>query len=426
MNNPDFMRTMMEQNPQMRQILDSNPELRHALQDPELMRRSMEMMRDPSAMQNMMRNQDLAMSQIENMPGGYNALRRMYEDVQEPMMDAMTGGGGGSGGTSNSNNNRATNRNGTAGATNQAMPNPWGPPASSPSSSGATATGGSTSANPFASLMGGFPMAGSGAGGFGASNPWTNPMVGNNAGNLNASLQMLENPMINQMMQNVLNNPEQLRMMMDANPMMRQLRETNPQMAAMMDNPETMRAMLDPNNIRAIAQMEQAMNQLSGSFPGIGLGGSIPPLPNSSGISAPSQGGLDFSSLLGTSRGAGAGGVSNPLFPFMMSPTGGVGTGQPSSQPAPGQRFRVQLQNLQDMGFTDRSSNIQALTRSHGNVNRAIEILLENPPEMGGSDSTGENNADAAESNQAADAAAANESAEGDTEPKGLPEKKND
>lgn len=38
--------------------------------------------RDPNAMQNMMRNQDLAMSQIENMPGGFNALRSMYENIQ--------------------------------------------------------------------------------------------------------------------------------------------------------------------------------------------------------------------------------------------------------------------------------------------------------------------------------------------------------
>merc|ERR1719416_338064 len=65
MSNPDVIRSMME----------SNPEMRHILDDPEMMRRSMEMMRDPSAMQNMMRNQDLAMSQIENLPGGFSALR---------------------------------------------------------------------------------------------------------------------------------------------------------------------------------------------------------------------------------------------------------------------------------------------------------------------------------------------------------------
>ena len=41
----------------------------------------MEMMRNPNAMQQAMRSQDLAMSQIENLPGGFNALRRMYEEV---------------------------------------------------------------------------------------------------------------------------------------------------------------------------------------------------------------------------------------------------------------------------------------------------------------------------------------------------------
>jgi ubiquilin len=38
-----------------------------------------------------MRSQELAMSQIENMPGGFNALSRMYQDIQEPMMDAQMG-----------------------------------------------------------------------------------------------------------------------------------------------------------------------------------------------------------------------------------------------------------------------------------------------------------------------------------------------
>lgn len=42
----------------------------------------MEMMRNPNAMREAMRSQDLAMSQIENHPEGFNALRRMYEEVQ--------------------------------------------------------------------------------------------------------------------------------------------------------------------------------------------------------------------------------------------------------------------------------------------------------------------------------------------------------
>ena len=39
----------------------------------------------------MMRNQDRAMSNIENLPGGMQALERMYRDIQEPMMNATAG-----------------------------------------------------------------------------------------------------------------------------------------------------------------------------------------------------------------------------------------------------------------------------------------------------------------------------------------------
>lgn len=47
-----------------------------------LLWQAMEMMRNPNAMREAMRSQDLAMSQIENHPEGFNALRRMYEEVQ--------------------------------------------------------------------------------------------------------------------------------------------------------------------------------------------------------------------------------------------------------------------------------------------------------------------------------------------------------
>lgn len=33
-------------------------------------------------------NFDRAMSNLESIPGGYNALRRMYTDYQEPMLNA--------------------------------------------------------------------------------------------------------------------------------------------------------------------------------------------------------------------------------------------------------------------------------------------------------------------------------------------------
>lgn len=52
-----------------------------------MLRQTMEMMRNPNAMQQAMRSQDLAMSQIENLPGGFSALRRMYEEVSHGMIN---------------------------------------------------------------------------------------------------------------------------------------------------------------------------------------------------------------------------------------------------------------------------------------------------------------------------------------------------
>lgn len=67
----------------------------------------------------------------------------------------------------------------------------------------------------------------------------------------------------------------------------------------------------------------------------------------------------------------------------MFGPFGGMGAGQPTgtsgqqqNQQPPEVRFREQLQQLQEMGFTDQQANITALTASNGFVQGAIERLL--------------------------------------------------
>jgi ubiquilin len=82
MSNPEVMRSMIMANPQMRQLMEANPQLNHIFNDPALFEQIQQTMRNPAAMREMMRSQDLALSQIENLPGGFSALRRMYEEVQ--------------------------------------------------------------------------------------------------------------------------------------------------------------------------------------------------------------------------------------------------------------------------------------------------------------------------------------------------------
>ncbi len=89
----------MQANPQMRAVMESNPEVAQMMRDPAMLRQvscgimarnsdvfkmrqvdvcqGMEMARNPNLMQEMMRNNDRAMANIENVPGGFDALRGM-------------------------------------------------------------------------------------------------------------------------------------------------------------------------------------------------------------------------------------------------------------------------------------------------------------------------------------------------------------
>lgn len=142
LNNPEIMRGMIMSNPQMRDIIDRNPELAHILNDPAILRQTLEAARNPELMREMMRNTDRAMSNIESSPEGFNMLRRMYENVQEPFLNATTTGGNtpndsganpfaallGNQGVA-PNNPSATGTEttpGSAAPNSNPLPNPWG------------------------------------------------------------------------------------------------------------------------------------------------------------------------------------------------------------------------------------------------------------------------------------------------------------
>jgi len=337
MNNPDIMRNMMLNNPQMQAILDANPQMRHVLNDPAILRQSMEMMRNPHAMREAMRSQDLQMSQIENLPGGFNALRNMFEGVQEPMMNAMQ---------STPQQQQPSNAAPPSQSTQPggSLPNPWGAPA--PPAAGQQqqqSPFGAGGANPFAGMMGG------GMGGMGMGAAGADPMA------------MLNDPAMQQMYANMMADPAMLEMMAAQNPQIAGMLQ-NPATRAMLTNPEAMRRMMDPNVIRATMQMQEAMRTLqqAGVMPPIGgAAGGMNPY---GGLGAPA-GGLDFAALLnggtGTFGGAGA-----------------FGGAPAAPQQDPAVRFAAQLQQLRDMGFSDDAASLRALQATSGNVNAAVERLL--------------------------------------------------
>lgn len=90
MDNPETMRALLTANPQMRDLMQRNPEISHMLNNPDLLRQTMELARNPSMLQELMRSHDRAMSNLESVPGGYSALQRIYRDIQEPMLNAAS------------------------------------------------------------------------------------------------------------------------------------------------------------------------------------------------------------------------------------------------------------------------------------------------------------------------------------------------
>merc|ERR1712187_695327 len=76
----------------------------------------------------------------------------------------------------------------------------------------------------------------------------------------------------------------------------------------------------------------------------------------------------------------------NPDFmqQIMQTMQGGMGAGMdgvggslnPVDTRPPEERYATQVQQLENMGFADKHSNLQALAQSNGDVNQAINSLL--------------------------------------------------
>lgn len=153
-------------------------------------------------MRQQQRSQELAISQLENHPGGFQHLRRMYEEIQAPMEEAASEARALSSGAAS-----------PSAQPSGPLPNPWGSPqATSPASS------------PASSLAGGFPPNGDPPAAMAAlaANPGMLPQVGNSpvlaqmaAGNpqMAAQLQLMaQHP---HLVQQARSNPAVQQMMRD-------------------------------------------------------------------------------------------------------------------------------------------------------------------------------------------------------------------
>ncbi|KAJ4829728.1 hypothetical protein Tsubulata_020737 [Turnera subulata] len=359
LNNPDLIRNLMTSNPQLREIMDRNPELAHVLNDPSILRQTLDVARNPELMREMMRHTDRAMSNIESTPEGFNMLRRMYENVQEPFLNATTMGANAANNQNQGSNPFAALLGNQAGAQRTDTPNNPSTTASE-TAAGFTAPNTNPLPNPWNNT------AGTQTNTAARSNPATGnmriPPFGFPGGDglpgmpdSNQVSQLMQNPAISQMVQSVLSNPEYMNQMLNFNPQLRSMVDANPQLREMMQNPELLRQLTSPETMQQMLTLQQSLfSQLNRQSPNQEptQPGAATGIPNNTGLEA----------LMNMFGGLGTGGFSVPNQPDVP----------------PEELYATQLSQLQEMGFFDTQENIRALRATAGNVHAAVERLLGN------------------------------------------------
>ncbi|CAL5326556.1 unnamed protein product [Camellia sinensis] len=376
MNNPDIMRNMIMNNPQMREMIDRNPELAHILNDPNTLRQTLEATRNPELMREMMRNTDRAMSNIESSPEGFNMLRRMYENIQEPLLNATTMAGdarndlgsnpfaallgttpGGGQGRDQSTNPTSTDSETTTNSpapNANPLPNPW-----ASGGAGGAQTNSTTRSNPAGDAR--LPAVG-GLGGLGLPE-----MFGSTQDTASLS-QFMQNPAVSQMMQSLLSNPQYMNQILGLNSQQSNMLGSNSQLREMMQNPEFIRQLTSPET------MQSTHDFTANSFVSA-WSATINP-----GSRSNRWGNRELQKSLDDCW---CGTLDNMGLEMLMNMFGGLGIGSPAvpvrSDVPPEELYATQLSQLQEMGFFDTRENIQALIATAGNVHAAVERLLQNP-----------------------------------------------
>jgi ubiquilin len=239
-----------------------------------------------------------------------------------------------------------------------------------------------------------------------------------------AMQEAMQNPQMREMMQGLLSNPELLKSMIQSNPMLSSMVSSNPHFQSMLDNPEMLRNM---SNMMSSGSMP--------GFPGVNVGqqgttpgnttnpnatpqnptpgqnpntqpGTTPPPPQMGTPNLPGFGNLnqmpDLNAMMndpafqarmnqfrnqfmnnqggntgniptpGTNPGMGLGGMN-----MGMGGLGGMNAPiPPQNVTDPEETYKEQLKQLEGMGFTNKELNIAVLKQTYGNVQMAIERLL--------------------------------------------------
>uniref|UniRef100_A0A8C3T152 Ubiquilin 1 n=1 Tax=Chelydra serpentina TaxID=8475 RepID=A0A8C3T152_CHESE len=358
LTNTDLVQEILLSNPQMQQLAEQNPEINHILRNPDFIREMIEVSSSPAMMQEMIRNRDRALSNLESIPGGHSALQQLYSEIEEPMMDAVQAQFGSNPLASLENNPPLGRASLPARMENRdPLPNPWATRPNRASDIGNNQDSNRTRHNTGQNFI--VLNFGPGAG----------PGFPNTAGIQSMVQQLTGNPEFMQNMEYVLSNPNGPAQMLlnsthlSSDGRSRPQDERTHRVPPELESAEIAPLLTSPRAMQALLQIQLGLQTLSAEVPDfiLGLGdrdvelelesmeGSVPSSESEEDVSLESE------------------------------------KDEPAGQervdlPAPGVRFERQLEQLRTMGFQDREANVQALIDTEGEINAAIEILTKSQP----------------------------------------------
>ncbi|KXN84286.1 Ubiquitin domain-containing protein DSK2 [Leucoagaricus sp. SymC.cos] len=200
--------------------------------------------------------------------------------------------------------------------------------------------------------------------GFGAMagvNPFAD--LGLNPNDPNMMTSMMNDPRVLEQMATAMSNPAVIDQVIAMNP---QLAAMGPRIRQMFQSEEFRRIMSNPEQLQGMMRMASLMRETQGGSP---MFNPFAPPPSFPAPGVPGQ----PASTTSTNNPTSASNPTNPSSPR----AGGFGSPPPPADTrSPEERFQVQLQQLQEMGFTNATQNVRALMATGGNVHSAIEYIL--------------------------------------------------
>nr|XP_006129943.1 ubiquilin-2-like [Pelodiscus sinensis] len=355
LSNTDLVREVLLSNPQLQQLAQQSPEIHHILHSPDFIREMIEVTSNPATLQEMIRNHDRALSNLESIPGGYSALQQLYSEFEEPMMNAVQAQFD-SNTFASLENNPPLSRAGPPARTENRdpLPNPWATRTHRAGDTGSNSPTHDSAGQNFIVLN------------FG---PGAGPGVANPGGVQSLVQHLTGNPEFMQHMESVLSNPTGPAQLLLNNSCVsrggraRPRDEQAPQLPPELENADIAPLLSSPRAMQALLQIQLGLQTLSTEVPDfiLGLGdrdvelelesmeGSLPSSESEEDVSLESD-------------------KEDPDGPGGMD------------QPAPEVRYETQMEQLRTMGFQDRQANLQALIETDGEINAAVEMLTKSEP----------------------------------------------